>query len=337
MAVRTVHAVLAQQLGGKWRERFRDFDDAPAAAASIGQVHRATWRDGRDVAVKIQYPGAATALMSDLNQLARFARLFAALFPGLDVKPLIAELKARVVEELDYGLEADAQRAFAAAYAGDAADRRPAGGRQRAEGHRLGVARGHPAVQDHRQRHPRAARPRRAPPGRPALLRPAAGRPAARRSAPGQLPAARRRPARRHRLRGHRPPARRTSRADRPAAALGAGRQGRRGARRPARPRASSGRAWRSTPRRCTTSCGRCSSRWRTATSTSPAPGCRSRRPGSPIPASEASRLGRQLNLPPAYLLIHRVTIGSIGVLCQLDAAGDFRSVLEEWLPGFKE
>ena len=58
--------------------------------------------------------------MADLNQLARFARLFAALFPGMDVKPLIAELKARVVEELDYGLEADAQRRFAAAYAGDA-------------------------------------------------------------------------------------------------------------------------------------------------------------------------------------------------------------------------
>jgi len=54
-------------------------------------------------------------------------------------------------------------------------------------------------------------------------------------------------------------------------------------------------------------------------------------------PRNEASRLGRQLNLPPAYLLIHRVTIGSIGVLCQLDAAGDFRGVLEEWLPGFAE
>src|SRR3954464_6144382 len=119
MPVRTVHAVLSQQLGGTWRTRFRDFDDAPAAAASIGQVHRATWRDGRDVAVKIQYPGAGTALMADLNQLARFARLFAALFPGMDVKPLITELKARVVEELDYGLEADAQRQFAAAYAGD--------------------------------------------------------------------------------------------------------------------------------------------------------------------------------------------------------------------------
>ena len=52
-------------------------------------------------------------------------------------------------------------------------------------------------------------------------------------------------------------------------------------------------------------------------------------------PRTEANRLGRMLNLPPAYLLIHRVTIGSIGVLCQLDAEDDYRSVVEEWLPGF--
>jgi len=52
-------------------------------------------------------------------------------------------------------------------------------------------------------------------------------------------------------------------------------------------------------------------------------------------PRSDASRLGRQLNLPPAYLLIHRVTIGSIGVLCQLDAEAPYRGVVEEWLPGF--
>jgi hypothetical protein len=52
-------------------------------------------------------------------------------------------------------------------------------------------------------------------------------------------------------------------------------------------------------------------------------------------PRTEASKLGRQLNLPPAYLLIHRVTVGSIGVLCQLDAEADYRGVIERWLPGF--
>ncbi|MEP6462352.1 MAG: AarF/ABC1/UbiB kinase family protein, partial [Frankiaceae bacterium] len=115
----TVHRVLAEQLGSNWRRRFSAFDDRPAAAASIGQVHRAVWADGTPVAVKIQYPGAGKALLGDLNQLARIARLFAIVSPGLDVKPLIAELKARVAEELDYSLEAAAQRAFAAAYTGD--------------------------------------------------------------------------------------------------------------------------------------------------------------------------------------------------------------------------
>ena len=91
----------------------------PAAAASIGQVHRAVWHDGRQVAVKVQYPGAGRALISDFKQLSRFARLFGALMPGLEAKPLLAELRDRVAEELDYGLEAAAQQAFAAAYAGD--------------------------------------------------------------------------------------------------------------------------------------------------------------------------------------------------------------------------
>jgi predicted unusual protein kinase regulating ubiquinone biosynthesis (AarF/ABC1/UbiB family) len=115
----TVHKVLVSGLGEGWREKFTEWSDKPAAAASIGQVHRAVWHDGREVAVKLQYPGAGPALLSDLNQLARFARLFAVLNPGLDVKPLIKELKARVAEELDYGLEAESQSAFAAAYDGD--------------------------------------------------------------------------------------------------------------------------------------------------------------------------------------------------------------------------
>jgi predicted unusual protein kinase regulating ubiquinone biosynthesis (AarF/ABC1/UbiB family)/HSP20 family molecular chaperone IbpA len=115
----TMHKVLAGDMGEQWRASFAEFDDQPAAAASIGQVHRAVWSDGRQAAVKIQYPGAGRALMSDLNQLSRFARLFSALMPGLEVKPLLAELRDRVAEELDYRLEAAAQQAFAAAYAGD--------------------------------------------------------------------------------------------------------------------------------------------------------------------------------------------------------------------------
>src|SRR5579863_6128225 len=81
----SVHRVLAGDLGENWREHFESFDDTPAAAASIGQVHRAVWKDGRQVAVKIQYPGAGRALISDFTQLARLGRLFGALMPGLDV------------------------------------------------------------------------------------------------------------------------------------------------------------------------------------------------------------------------------------------------------------
>ncbi|MEV2249985.1 AarF/ABC1/UbiB kinase family protein [Streptomyces sp. NPDC050147] len=119
MPTRTVHAVLAERLGEDWRELFLEFEDKPAAAASIGQVHRAVWEDGRAVAVKVQYPGAGEALLSDLNQLSRFARLLGPLIPGMDIKPLIAELRDRVSEELDYSLEAQAQRVHAEEFADD--------------------------------------------------------------------------------------------------------------------------------------------------------------------------------------------------------------------------
>lgn len=115
----TVHAVLRERMGEDWRSLFRSFDDRPAAAASIGQVHRAVWHDGRTVAVKVQYPGAGEALLSDLVQLSRFARLLGPLVPGLDVKPLITELRDRVSEELDYALEAEAQRIHAEEFADD--------------------------------------------------------------------------------------------------------------------------------------------------------------------------------------------------------------------------
>ncbi|WP_333734180.1 ABC1 kinase family protein [Streptomyces sp. IBSBF 3010] len=115
----TVHAILAERLGEEWRELFLTFEDKPAAAASIGQVHRAVWHDGRDVAVKVQYPGAGEALLSDLTQLSRFARLLGPLVPGMDIKPLITEMRDRVSEELDYEQEARSQQAHAEEFADD--------------------------------------------------------------------------------------------------------------------------------------------------------------------------------------------------------------------------
>jgi predicted unusual protein kinase regulating ubiquinone biosynthesis (AarF/ABC1/UbiB family) len=334
MPVRTVHAVLAQQLGGTWRQRFAEFDDQPAAAASIGQVHRATWRDGRDVAVKIQYPGAATALMSDLNQLSRFARLFAVLFPGMDVKPLIAELKARVVEELDYSLEADAQRGFAAAFVDDPQIVVP---RVVASAPKVIVSEwleGTPLSRiiatGTREQRNRAgvlmallhfSAPQRAGllhadphPGNFRLL--ADGRLGVIDfGATARLPDGHPEPIGRllrWALEGKAEDVLADLRAEGfvlPNAQIDA--QGVHDFLRPmldpiAEPSFHFTRAW-----------------------------MQEQAARIADPRLEASRLGRQLNLPPAYLLIHRVTIGSIGVLCQLDAEGGFRGVLEEWLPGF--
>lgn len=119
MPSRTVHRVLTEQLGSAWAKRFSEFDDEPAASASIGQVHRAVWHDGREVAVKVQYPGADEALTADLKQLLRFSRLVQAVMPGTEVKPLLEELRDRMVEELDYRTEADNQRTFAKSFEGD--------------------------------------------------------------------------------------------------------------------------------------------------------------------------------------------------------------------------
>lgn len=120
VAVSTVHAVLAESLGHNWQDLFQHFDDSPAAAASIGQVHKAVWNDGRTVAVKVQYPGAGDALRSDLVQVARLGRTIGSMIPGIDVKALVDELQDRMIEELDYRMEADAQDGFALAYDGDA-------------------------------------------------------------------------------------------------------------------------------------------------------------------------------------------------------------------------
>ncbi|SCK12731.1 Predicted unusual protein kinase regulating ubiquinone biosynthesis, AarF/ABC1/UbiB family [Streptomyces sp. WMMB 714] len=119
MPTRTVHQVLAERMGEDWRDLFEEFEDKPSAAASIGQVHRGVWHDGREVAVKVQYPGAGEALISDLTQLGRFALLLGPLIPGMDIKPLNSELRDRVSEELDYSLEAEAQRTYAEEFADD--------------------------------------------------------------------------------------------------------------------------------------------------------------------------------------------------------------------------
>lgn len=114
-----VHQVLNAELGPRWRNDLVEFEDTPTASASIGQVHQGRWRDGRKVAIKIQYPGAGEALRADLKQLGRVARTFGSLVPGIDIKPLVVELQERVGEELDYHLEAQAQSVFAAEFAGD--------------------------------------------------------------------------------------------------------------------------------------------------------------------------------------------------------------------------
>ncbi|MCH9734180.1 MAG: AarF/ABC1/UbiB kinase family protein [Actinomycetia bacterium] len=114
-----VHRVLNEQLGTAWRERFQSFDDTSIASASIGQVHRAVWADGREVAVKIQYPGADEALRADLKTMQRMVSVLKQLSPGADVQGVVDELLERTEMELDYRLEADNQRAFAKAYRED--------------------------------------------------------------------------------------------------------------------------------------------------------------------------------------------------------------------------
>ena len=119
LPARVVHSVLAKELGEDWRDNFESFSDKPTASASIGQVHRAKWKDGRDVAVKIQYPGAAEALVSDLDQIQRFSKIFQLFMPGLEMKPLLEELRARIIEEVDYRYEAQAQQKYSEVYEND--------------------------------------------------------------------------------------------------------------------------------------------------------------------------------------------------------------------------
>ena len=334
MAASTVHKVLDEQFGKRWPDRFREFDDTPAAAASIGQVHRAVWGDGREVAVKLQYPGAATALMADLTQLGRLAWLFARMSPGLDVKPLLAELRERVLEELDYTLEADAQRAFAAAFADDpqiAVPRVVASAPKAVisewlEGRPLSsiIAAGAPSERDHAgsllallhfSAPTRAGLLHADPhPGNFRIL--ADGRLGvvdfgAVARLPGGVPA----------------PLGRMTRlavdgdADGLLALmrdLGFVRSG-----------------IKVTADEVLRYLGPALDPLREPTFTFSREWMRQQAARVGDPRREEARVGRMLNLPPSYLLIHRVTLGSIGVLCQLGATAPYRAFALRWSPGF--
>lgn len=118
MPTSQVRRVLGREYGAGWEARFAHFDFEPIAAASIGQVHRARARDGRDLALKIQYPGVARSIESDVDNVAVLLRLFNVLPLDLDVGAIAAEAKRQLAQEADYLKEAR----FLERYAGLVAD-----------------------------------------------------------------------------------------------------------------------------------------------------------------------------------------------------------------------
>jgi predicted unusual protein kinase regulating ubiquinone biosynthesis (AarF/ABC1/UbiB family) len=118
VSFRDMRKVIEQDLGGKLRDSFADFDEEAVAAASIGQVYRARLHDGREVAVKVQYPGVGAAVRADLQNLGLLLRAAKRVAPGMDAKAMSAEIRERLTEELDYEHEAQSQRAFARAWRG---------------------------------------------------------------------------------------------------------------------------------------------------------------------------------------------------------------------------
>jgi predicted unusual protein kinase regulating ubiquinone biosynthesis (AarF/ABC1/UbiB family) len=114
LAAQVVH----EELGGAPEDVFDTWDEKPIAAASIGQVHRAITKDGRAVAVKVQYPGVGDAIRADLDNAGMLFGAMGMMLPGLEPGPLVEELRLRLAEELDYRNEADNQRLFVDHYAG---------------------------------------------------------------------------------------------------------------------------------------------------------------------------------------------------------------------------
>ncbi|HYD10968.1 MAG TPA: AarF/ABC1/UbiB kinase family protein, partial [Acidimicrobiales bacterium] len=118
MAAALARECVEKELGAPIDELFATFDDTPLASASIGQVHKATLHDGRAVAVKVQYPGVDEAIKADLANAGIIFQAVQMLFPGVDPGPIVQEIKDRVIEELDYRLEARNQQLFADFYRG---------------------------------------------------------------------------------------------------------------------------------------------------------------------------------------------------------------------------
>lgn len=112
--------VLKAEWGSDWRRRFARFDASPIAAASIGQVHRATLPDGRVLAIKVQYPGVRESIAADVDNVATLLRVSNLLPPALDLKPLLTEAKRQLAEEADYLREGTQMRAYGNRLAGDA-------------------------------------------------------------------------------------------------------------------------------------------------------------------------------------------------------------------------
>lgn len=127
MAPSLAEQVVREELGAEPESLFLDWNPIPVAAASIGQVHRAVLRDGREVAVKVQYPGVDKAIRSDLDNAELLYGMFSAMaMRNLDVQSLVDELRERMVDELDYEHEARCQTEFGAIYAGHPFIRIPA-------------------------------------------------------------------------------------------------------------------------------------------------------------------------------------------------------------------
>src|SRR3954468_3847303 len=116
VAFKDMKKVIEGEYGEKLENVFESFDPVPIAAASIGQVYRAHLEDGRAVVVKVQYPGVATAVRADMQNLTVIMRLMRRVAPGLDTKAIATEIRERIEEELDYELEASNQRRLARIY-----------------------------------------------------------------------------------------------------------------------------------------------------------------------------------------------------------------------------